>query len=142
MRDFVSLRGSVVNCAGGVSLGRRGWITGEEIVQGPDTTPATAERHGYQFFVPVDAESAVTPEPLVAMGRFFHEAAAVDPRTGVVYQTEDAGSGVGSGFYRFLPVDPHDLSREGGCRYSRSGGGRRPTCARGSARTRDCPWSG
>ena len=113
VRDFVSLRGSVVNCAGGVSLGRRGWITGEEIVQGPDTTPATAERHGYQFFVPVNAESAVTPEPLVAMGRFFHEAAAVDPRTGIVYQTEDAGSGVGSGFYRFLPVDPHDLSRGG-----------------------------
>ena len=113
VRDFVSLRGSVVNCAGGISLGRRGWITGEEIVQGPESTPATAERHGYQFFVPVDAERAVTPDPLVAMGRFFHEAAAVDPRTGVVYQTEDAGSGVGSGFYRFLPVDPYDLSRGG-----------------------------
>jgi secreted PhoX family phosphatase len=113
VRDFVSLRGSVVNCAGGVALGRRGWITGEEIVQGPDSTPATQERHGYQFFVPVTAEKAVTPDPLVAMGRFCHEAAAVDPRTGIVYQTEDAGSGVGSGFYRFRPVDPHDLSRGG-----------------------------
>lgn len=113
VRDFVSLRGSVVNCAGGISLGRRGWITGEEIVQGPNTTPATAKRHGYQFFVPVDAESAATPAPLVAMGRFFHEAAAVDPGTGIVYETEDAGSGFGSGFYRFVPVDPWDLAKGG-----------------------------
>jgi secreted PhoX family phosphatase len=113
VRDFVSLRGSVVNCAGGISLGRRGWITGEEIVQGPESNPATQQRHGYQFFVPAGAERAVTPDPLVAMGRFAHEAAAVDPRTGVVYQTEDAGSGVGSGFYRFLPVNPYNLSRGG-----------------------------
>ena len=43
------------------------------------------------------------------MGRFSHEAAAVDERTGIVYLTEDAGSGRGSGFYRFLPTDPADL---------------------------------
>lgn len=113
LRDFVSMRGSVVNCAGGISLGQRGWITSEEIVQGPDTSPATAERHGYNFLVPVDADSPVTPEPLVAMGRFAHEAAAVDARSGIVYETEDAGSGVGSGFYRFLPVDPRELSKGG-----------------------------
>lgn len=35
------------------------------------------------------------------MGRFSHEAVAVDPRTGIVYETEDNGSS--SGFYRFLP---------------------------------------
>ena len=33
------------------------------------------------------------------MGRFAHEAVAIDPRTGVVYQTEDDGND--SGFYRF-----------------------------------------
>jgi secreted PhoX family phosphatase len=35
------------------------------------------------------------------MGRFSHEALAVDPRTGYVYETED--SGADSGFYRFVP---------------------------------------
>ena len=35
------------------------------------------------------------------MGRFSHEAVAVDPATGFVYETEDAGSN--SGFYRFRP---------------------------------------
>jgi secreted PhoX family phosphatase len=34
------------------------------------------------------------------MGRFSHEALAGDPWTGIVYETEDAGSN--SGFYRFL----------------------------------------
>ena len=34
------------------------------------------------------------------MGRFNHEAAAVDPRTGIVYLTEDREDGL---FYRFLP---------------------------------------
>ena len=37
---------------------------------------------------------------LRALGRFVHEAAAVDPATGIVYQTEDQGE---AGFYRFLP---------------------------------------
>src|SRR5687768_17845918 len=47
------------------------------------------------------------------MGRFSHEAVATDQRTGVVYLTEDAGSGRGSGFYRFLPRDPARLERGG-----------------------------
>ncbi len=117
VQDFVSMRGSVVNCAGGVAYGAVGWITSEEIVQGPDvsTTDATAERHGYNFLVPLAARPgrAATPPPLTAMGRFAHEAAAVDPDTGTVYQTEDAGSGGGSGFYRFLPRNPADLSAGG-----------------------------
>ena len=39
---------------------------------------------------------------LTAMGRFAHEAVAIDPRTGIVYQTEDDGND--SGLYRFLPA--------------------------------------
>ena len=39
-------------------------------------------------------------EPLKAMGRFVHEAIAVDPESGIVYETEDRKR---SGFYRFLP---------------------------------------
>jgi secreted PhoX family phosphatase len=43
------------------------------------------------------------------MGRFVHEAVSVDPRTGIVYETEDAWydptdpAKPGAGFYRFIP---------------------------------------
>jgi hypothetical protein len=38
VRDFVSLNGTTVNCAGGISYRRRYWLTGEETVGGPDAT--------------------------------------------------------------------------------------------------------
>jgi len=41
-----------------------------------------------------------TAQPLKDMGRFSHEAAAVDPVSGYIYETEDATP---SAFYRFLP---------------------------------------
>jgi secreted PhoX family phosphatase len=44
------------------------------------------------------------------MGRFVHEAVAVDKKTGIVYLTEDFNPG---GFYRFLPRRSKRLS-EGG----------------------------
>jgi secreted PhoX family phosphatase len=44
------------------------------------------------------------------MGRFQHEAACVDPRTGAVYQTEDREDGL---LYRFLP-NVRDRLAEGG----------------------------
>lgn len=55
------------------------------------------------FEVPLNVEPGELqkPKPIKAMGRFAHEAVAVDQDTGIVYLTEDAGSG--SGFYRFLP---------------------------------------
>lgn len=40
------------------------------------------------------------------MGRFQHEAIAIDPRTGVVYETEDAFDRPFGLFYRFLPEKP------------------------------------
>lgn len=105
VQDFISLKGTIVNCAGGYGLGHSGWITGEE------TVSSFAKRHGYNFFVPVDRgpDDPKGGEPIVAMGRFAHEAVATDQRTGVVYQTDDPGSGVGAGFYRYLPDDPEDL---------------------------------
>ena len=45
------------------------------------------------------------------MGRFTHEAVAMDPDTGIVYETEDAGNN--SGFYRFLPNQPGNLAAGG-----------------------------
>jgi secreted PhoX family phosphatase len=113
VQDFISLSGSHVNCAGGYGLHRKSWLTGEETVFGPDFN-GYAKRHGYVFEVPLDRGPGHSGgEPLKAMGRFLHEALATDERTGIVYQTEDPGSGRGAGFYRFLPRDPRHL-RKGG----------------------------
>ena len=109
VQDFISLKGSIVNCAGGYAYGYAGWITGEE------TVSTFGERHGYTFFVPVTRgpEDSKGSEPLVPMGRFSHEAVATDQRTGIVYQTDDPGSGVGAGFHRYIPKNRRNL-RAGG----------------------------
>jgi secreted PhoX family phosphatase len=50
----------------------------------------------------VSADPAQTSgAPIIGMGRFAHEAAAVDPATGMVYETEDSSGK--SGFYRYVP---------------------------------------
>jgi secreted PhoX family phosphatase len=118
VEDFVSLNGTIVNCAGGRGYRFRHWLTGEETVGGPDASDATMrfpKRHGYLFETPVDRgpDELEVGEPIRAAGRFAHEAAAVDQRTGIVYETEDPGSGVGAGFYRYIPDDPRRLT-EGG----------------------------
>ncbi|MEO6525214.1 MAG: alkaline phosphatase PhoX [Gemmatimonadaceae bacterium] len=98
VRDFVSLTGTIVNCAGGPTPWGS-WLTCEESVEG--RPQGWAEEHGYIFEVPASAEETVTPVPLKAMGRFVHEAVAVDPDTGIVYETEDR---LMAGFYRFVPT--------------------------------------
>jgi secreted PhoX family phosphatase len=106
---FVSFAGSIVNCAGGIAYRDVGWITNEETVAGPGQ--GWGQKHGYNFLVRTSAEGPEKSPPLTAMGRFAHEAVATDPRTGIVYQTEDDGND--SGFYRFRPRDPSDLTRGG-----------------------------
>lgn len=64
------------------------------------------QNHGYVFEVAAQADGPVDPVPLRAMGRFVHEAIAIDPQTGIVYLTEDQDP---SGFYRFIPDDPGNL---------------------------------
>ncbi len=118
VQDFISLNGTTVNCAGGFGLGRRSWLTGEETVGGPgnlDPAKQFARRHGYLFEVPLDRGPNELEQgvPLRAAGRFSHEAASTDQRTGIVYETEDPGSGRGAGFYRFIPEDPQDLTAGG-----------------------------
>lgn len=106
VREFSSIAGTHVNCAGGVAFGDAGWITSEE------TTVTYGKKHGYNFFVPANGDGKQrNPQPLTAMGRFAHEAAGVDPGTGFVYETEDAGND--SGFYRFIPRDPANLGAGG-----------------------------
>ena len=75
--------------------------------------PATARiapsiQHGYVFEVPHDGVSDA--KPIKAMGCFVHEAVAVDPRTGIVYQTQDSAQ---AGLYRYIPKTRGRLS-EGG----------------------------
>ena len=97
VRDFVSLNGTIVNCAGGPTPWGT-WMTCEETTAGE--TQGWKKDHGYIYEVPVSAEDEVKAVPHKAMGRFVHEAAAVDPKTGYVYMTEDRGT---AGFYCFIP---------------------------------------
>ncbi|MFD9947343.1 PhoX family protein [Nonomuraea sp. NPDC059023] len=113
LEHFVSFNGSIVNCAGGRMLHNRGWLTCEETTSGLDR--GWQRKHGYIFEVPLNGPRPGEPAPsmpLTAMGRFSHEAIAVDPRTGYVYETED-DSGKPNGFYRFRPGNPRDLAAGG-----------------------------
>lgn len=113
LRHFVSLNGTIVNCAGGMMFQHRGWLTCEETTAG--LNQGWQQKHGYIFEVPLNGPTPGTPAssmPLKAMGRFSHEAVAVDPRTGYVYETED-DSGKPDGFYRFRPNDPRNLAAGG-----------------------------
>jgi uncharacterized protein len=113
VQDYISLNGTIVNCAGGIGFGARAWLTCEETTAG--LLENWGQPHGYVFSVPLNVEpgSLEKATPIRALGRFSHEAVAVDQTTGIVYLTEDPGSGAGAGFYRFLPDDPLDLHAGG-----------------------------
>lgn len=105
---YLSLAGTARNCAGGPTPWQS-WISCEETTQLADAIHA--QDHGWCFEVPALASAApVVPVPLTGLGRFNHEAIAVDPRSGVVYLTEDRPDGI---FYRFIPKAPGKLA-EGG----------------------------
>ncbi len=102
---FLSLIGTDRNCAGG-AMPWGSWITCEEPA---DLVNERGLRHGWCFEVKATAEPGLQqPVALKALGRFRHEAVALDPRTGILYLTEDRGDGL---LYRFLPQKKNDFTQ-------------------------------
>ncbi len=87
------LDGTDRNCAGGPTPWGT-WLSCEEVARG----------RVYETDPRGEAQAIVCPD----MGRFTHEAAAVDPQRQVVYLTEDEPDGC---FYRFRPASWPDLTR-------------------------------
>ena len=86
--NFV-LTGTSRNCAGGPSP--YGWLSCEEVGE---------PGHGYVFLCDASASELQAPRRLPALGRFPHEAAAFDAKTGITYLTEDSSD---SAIYRHVP---------------------------------------
>ncbi|CAM5667065.1 Tat pathway signal sequence domain protein OS=Streptomyces albaduncus OX=68172 GN=FHS32_001403 PE=4 SV=1 [Streptomyces griseoloalbus] len=130
LSERVAIAGTAVNCAGGPTPWKT-WLTCEETEDRAGTNGYTKD-HGFIFEVDGADPRRTGAVPLTAMGRFAHEAIAVDPHRGVVYETEDAFERPFGLFYRFLPNKPLG----GTALAARAAGSRRcgrpgcPTCPR------------
>ena len=104
LSHHLSLVGTLANCG----VAPTPWGTA---IVCEESTEIHMKKHGYAFEVPVSAQPEISkPAPLAAMGRFTREGVAIDPRTGIVYQTEDQVDGL---FYRFIADTPQRLSGSG-----------------------------
>ena len=114
-KQFLSLAGTELNCAGGPTPWGS-WLSCEECFENVgeqdlyDIPFVREKNHGYIFEVPSTATGLVDPIPLKDMGRFEHEACAVHEPTSIVYMTEDRHHSL---FYRFIPNVPGKLAKGG-----------------------------
>lgn len=109
VRQWLSLGGTNRNCAGGPTPWNS-WLSCEEddVNEGQD---GATKRHGYVFEVPARNDRTLYPAtPIKAMGRFMHEALAIDPATGIVYLSEDRTDGL---LYRYIPKERENLHAGG-----------------------------
>lgn len=115
LRQHLSLAGTEYNCAGGPTPWGS-WLSCEESFTGPGSDFARLrvvyreKPHGYVFEVPSGSDELTEPVPLRDMGRFEHEAASVNPASGIVYMTEDRHQSL---LYRYVPNVPGELAKGG-----------------------------
>jgi len=102
VKEYLSLSGTMTNCAGGVSPWNT-WLTCEENISKKQENKVS---HGYVFEVDPKKDFLQNPVPLKKMGRFQHEAVAFD-KYGSAYLTEDRGDGL---LYKFIPKNKTSLT--------------------------------
>ncbi len=102
--EFVALAGTASNCAGGPTPWGT-WLTCEETEdragdawEEGDRSGVFAKDHGYVFEVWADGHA--DPTPIKCLGRYAHEALAIDKDRTRVYLSEDADEPNGL-FYRW-----------------------------------------
>ncbi|MBM6402984.1 DUF839 domain-containing protein [Phycicoccus sp. CSK15P-2] len=117
--EFVALSGTASNCAGGPTPWGT-WLSCEETEdragapwEEGDRTGVFQKDHGYVF--EVWADGSADPRPVRCLGRYAHEALAIDHDRTHVYLSEDA-SGPNGLFYRWtaprgLRLGPRVLTR-------------------------------